>query len=189
MCEWPKKPLDKEYHDKEWGVPLHDDNKLFEFIVLDTFQAGLSWSTILNKRENFRKAFDDFNAKKISRYTEKKLEKLLLDEGIIRNKLKINATVSNAKHFLRLQKEYGTFNSYIWQFVDHKPLINKWKEQKEVPATNQYSDAMSKALYNEGFRFVGSTICYAFMQAAGMINDHLVSCPRYKEVNKAIASN
>jgi DNA-3-methyladenine glycosylase I len=182
MCEWPKKPLDKEYHDKEWGVPLHDDNKLFEFIVLDTFQAGLSWSTILHKRENFREAFENFNAKKIISFSASRIEKLMTNEGIIRNRLKINATVNNAKHFMRLQKEYGSFDKYIWRFTGHKPVINKWKAQHQVPATSAASDEMSKELYKEGFKFVGSTICYAFMQAAGMVNDHLVSCSRYQEV-------
>jgi DNA-3-methyladenine glycosylase I len=165
-----------KYHDKEWGIPVHDDQLLFEYMVLDTFQAGLSWSTILNKRDNFRKAFDNFDAKKIARYTEKKIQKLLQDEGIIRNRLKIYGTVNNAKLFLGLQKEFGSFDLYIWQFTNHRVINNKWKDQKQIPASTKESDTMSKDLYKRGFKFVGSTICYAFMQAAGMVNDHLVSC-------------
>ena len=182
-CNWPKKPLDIEYHDKEWGVPVHDDQKLFEFLVLDAFQAGLSWSTILNKRENFRKAFDQFDYKKVAKYNQAKIEELLSNEGIIRNKLKINATVGNAKAFIRVQEEFGTFDKYIWSFTGGKTKINSWKELKQIPAISKESDAMSKDLKKRGFKFVGSTICYAFMQAAGMINDHLVDCYRYKEVN------
>jgi len=175
-----------DYHDKEWGAPLHDDRKLFEFITLDAFQAGLSWSTIINKRENFRKAFDNFEAEKISKYGEAKIRKLLNDEGIIRNKLKIYATIENAKLFLKLRKEFGSFDKYIWQFTDGKTIINKWKSQKELPATSPESDAMSKDMKKRGFKFCGSTICYAFMQAAGMVNDHIVSCFRYKEINSKI---
>ena len=184
MCTWPKKPLDIEYHNTEWGVPLHDDDKLFEFIVLDTFQAGLSWSTILAKRENFRKAFDGFDAQRIARYKDAKLEKLMGDAGIIRNQLKIKATVGNAQSFLKLQKEHGSFDRYIWQFVNHTPVLNKRKADDTIPATSKESDAMSKDLYKHGFKFVGSTICYAFMQAAGLVNDHLVTCPRYNEIKK-----
>lgn len=169
------------YHDTEWGIPVHEDSLLFEYIMLDTFQAGLSWSTVLNKRENFRKAFDDFNYKKIARYTEKKIQKLLTDEGIIRNKLKVYGTVNNAQRFLEVQKELGTFDEYIWQFTGKKVIKNKWKNQKQIPARSEHSDAMSKDLYERGFKFVGSTICYAFMQAAGMVNDHLVGCHRYKK--------
>ncbi len=176
-CPWSlSSELMMHYHDTEWGIPVHDDQLLFEYIVLDTFQAGLSWSTILNKRENFRKAFDDFDYKKISRYTEKKIQKLLVDEGIIRNKLKIYGTVNNAKNFLAIQKEFGTFDKYIWQFTNYKVINNKWKDQKQVPATTEHSDAMSKDLYSRGFKFVGSTICYAFMQAAGIVNDHISIC-------------
>ncbi|MFC2152333.1 DNA-3-methyladenine glycosylase I [Bacteroidota bacterium] len=181
-CSWPKKPLDIEYHDTEWGVPVHDDKKFFEFLVLDTFQAGLSWSTILHKRENFRKAFDNFDYHKIAEYDQRKIDLLLQDAGIIRNKLKINATVSNAKAFIKVQNEFGSFNTYIWSFTGGKTIINKWKELKEIPATSKESDAMSKDLKKHGFKFVGSTICYAFMQGAGMINDHVVDCFRYKEI-------
>ncbi|MEI8278272.1 MAG: DNA-3-methyladenine glycosylase I [Bacteroidota bacterium] len=168
------------YHDDEWGVPVHDDKKLFEFMVLDAFQAGLSWKTILHKRENFRKAFSGFDVKKVSKYNDEKIEILLLDAGIVRNRLKVLATVNNAKLFLEVQKEFGSFDKYIWQFTGHKTLINKWKESKHVPPRTAESDAMSKDLKKRGFKFVGSTICYAFMQAAGMVNDHLTTCHRYK---------
>ena len=184
-CTWPStNPLMIEYHDKEWGVPLHDDRKLFEFIILDAFQAGLSWSTILNKRKNFEKAFDNFDVKKISKYTEKKFDALMNDAGIIRNRLKIQSTITNAKAFLLVQKEFGSFDEYIWQFTGGKTKINKWKSLKEMPARSAESEAMSKDLLKRGFKFVGSTICYAFMQAAGMVNDHIVSCTRYNEVQK-----
>jgi DNA-3-methyladenine glycosylase I len=173
-----------EYHDKEWGEPLHDDNKIFEFMVLDAFQAGLSWNTIINKRKNFEKAFDNFDPVKIAKYKESKIQKLLNDAGIIRNKMKIRATVNNAKIFLKIQKEFGTFDKYIWQFTGGKTLHNKWKTTKEVPAYSKKSDAMSKDLKARGFSFVGTTICYAFMQAAGMVNDHMTSCFRYKELKK-----
>ncbi len=171
-----------KYHDEEWGVPIHDDNKLFEFIVLDTFQAGLSWKTILHRRDGFRKAFDNFNIKKIAKYDEKKIQSLLKDEGIIRNKLKVYATVTNAQFFLATQKEFGSFDKYIWQFTGGKAIKNNWKDHKKTPAKTKESDAMSKDLYKRGFKFVGSTICYAFMQAAGMVNDHLHSCYRYNKV-------
>jgi len=181
-CPWSlSSELMIEYHDSEWGTPVHDDRLLFEYIVLDTFQAGLSWSTILNKRENFRKAFDNFDYKKIARYNEKKIQKLLTDAGIIRNKLKIYGTVNNAKRFQEVQKEFGTFDKYIWQFTGHKVINNNWKDQKRVPARTAQSDSMSKDLYSRGFKFVGSTICYAFMQAAGLVDDHIVSCHRYKK--------
>ncbi len=184
-CEWTgSNHLMIEYHDKEWGVPLHDDRKLFEFIILDAFQAGLSWNTIINKRKNFRKAFDNFDAKKISKYNEKKYESLMNDAGIIRNQLKIRATITNAKAFLEVQKEFGSFDKYIWQFTGGKTIVNKWKTLNELPAKTIESDAMSKDLQKRGFKFVGSTICYAFMQAAGMVNDHLVQCKRYKEVQR-----
>lgn len=176
-CDWcESSDLMRKYHDEEWGMPLHEDRKLFEFLVLDAFQAGLSWSTILNKRENFRKAFHNFDAKKISRYSEKDIKRLLNDAGIIRNKLKINAAVINAKKFLEIQEEFGTFDKYIWQFTGGKTVVNHWKELKEIPARTAHSDAMSKDLQKKGFKFVGSTICYAFMQASGMVNDHLVTC-------------
>jgi len=181
-CNWAGKPLDMEYHDTEWGVPVHDDHKLFEFLVLDAFQAGLSWSTILAKRENFRKAFDDFDYKKIVNYNQDKIDELLKNAGIIRNKLKIESTISNAKAFIKVQKEFGSFDKYIWSFTGGKTIVNSWKSMKEIPVTSKESDAMSKDLKNRGFKFVGSTICYAFMQAAGMVNDHLVSCFRYEEV-------
>lgn len=186
-CDWPSNnPLMIKYHDTEWGVPLHNDIKLFEYIVLDGFQAGLSWSTILNKRENFRKAFDNFDAEKISKYNDIKIHKLLNDKGIIRNKLKIYATIDNAKIFLKIRKEFGSFNEYIWQFTGGKTIINKWNSQKEVPATSKESDLMSKDMKKRGFRFCGSTICYAFMQAAGMVNDHIVTCFRYREINSKL---
>jgi DNA-3-methyladenine glycosylase I len=182
-CPWClSSPLMIEYHDIEWGVPVHDDAIHFEYIVLDSFQAGLSWSTILNKRENFRKAFDDFDAVKISRYTEKKVDRLLKDEGIIRNRLKILATISNAKAFLNVQKEFGSFDKYIWQFTDGKVISNKLRTHKNINARTSVSDKMSEDLYERGFKFVGSTICYAYMQAAGMVNDHLVSCHRHSKV-------
>ena len=179
-CSWAKKPLDIEYHDNEWGVPVHDDRKLFEFLVLDAFQAGLSWSTILKKRENFRTAFDNFNYKKIANYHQDKIDELLQNEGIIRNRLKINATIKNAKAFMKVRQEFGSFDKYIWSFVGGKTIVNKWKDLKEIPATSNESEAMSKDLKKRGFTFVGSTICYAFMQAAGMVNDHEINCFRYK---------
>ncbi len=179
-CPWSlSSELLMKYHDEEWGVPIHDDRKLFEFMVLDTFQAGLSWSTILNKRENFKKAFDNFQPEKIARYSDKKIQKLLNDEGIIRNKLKIHGTLNNAKNFIKIQKEYGSFDKFIWQFTGYKTIKNRWKDVKQIPSRTTHSDAMSEALYGKGFKFVGSTICYAFMQAVGMVNDHLVKCHRY----------
>ncbi len=179
-CPWSlSSELLMKYHDEEWGVPIHDDRKLFEFMVLDTFQAGLSWSTILNKRENFKKAFDNFQPEKIARYSDKKIQKLLNDEGIIRNKLKIHGTLNNAKNFIKIQKEYGSFDKFIWQFTGYKTIKNRWKDVKQIPSRTTHSDAMSEALYEKGFKFVGSTICYAFMQAVGMVNDHLVKCYRY----------
>jgi DNA-3-methyladenine glycosylase I len=182
-CEWPgNNPLMMKYHDEEWGVPLHDDLKIFEFMILDSFQAGLNWSIILNKRDNFRKAFDKFNPKKIAKYDQNKIDELMNNSGIIRNKLKIIATINNAMRFLEVQKQYGTFDSYIWSFVDHIPIINKWNSIKEIPAKSETSDRMSKDLIGKGFKFVGSTICYAFMQAAGMINDHIETCSRHNEV-------
>jgi DNA-3-methyladenine glycosylase I len=172
----------KKYHDEEWGVPVHDDGKLFEFIILDAFQAGLSWQIILNKRENFRRAFDDFDPEKIVQYDQGKIDILIKDEGIIRNKLKINSTVTNAKAFLEIQKEFGTFDKYIWSFVGGNTIVNSWEKMADVPTSTKESDAMSKDLKKRGFRFVGTTICYAFMQAAGMVNDHLISCFRYGEL-------
>ncbi len=181
-CSWAKKPLDIEYHDNEWGVPVHDDRKLFEFLVLDAFQAGLSWSTILKKRENFRKAFDNFDYIKIAKYNQSKIDELLQNAGIIRNKLKINGTVKNAKAFIKIQQEFGSFDKYIWSFVGGKTIVNKWENLKEIPATSKESEAMSKDLKKREFTFAGSTICYAFMQAAGMINDHEINCFRYKKL-------
>lgn len=184
-CTWPQgDALMELYHDTEWGVPLHDDDKLFEFMVLDAFQAGLSWKTILHKRRNFAQAFDQFKATKIAQYDKAKIELLLQDEGIVRNRLKIVATINNAKLFLEIKKEFGSFDKYIWQFVHQKPLINHWKESSEIPSRSMESDTMSKDLQKRGFKFVGTTICYAFMQAAGMVNDHVVGCHRYKQVMK-----
>jgi len=182
-CEWVwYDPLLTEYHDKEWGVPVHDDKRLFEFLVLDAFQAGLSWSIILRKRENFRRAFSDFDPLKIAKYKKSEIDRLLEDSGIIRNRLKIESTVSNANSFLNVQKEFGTFDKYIWQFVNYRTIRNRWNSIKELPAKTEGSDLMSKDLKKRGFRFVGSTICYAFMQAAGMVNDHVINCFRYKEL-------
>ena len=169
-----------EYHDKEWGVPVHDDNIHFEFLILEGAQAGLSWSTVLKKREGYRKAFSDFDPKKVSRFTEAKIEKILQDPGIVRNRLKVYSVVNNAKRFLEVQKEFGTFDNYIWQFVGGKPIVNKWKQTSQIPATSHISDAISKDLKKRGFNSVGSTIMYAHMQATGMVNDHLVSCFRHK---------
>ncbi|MDP4039446.1 MAG: DNA-3-methyladenine glycosylase I [Candidatus Pacearchaeota archaeon] len=184
-CQWPgKNKLMKEYHDKEWGIPLHNDGKLFEFLILDAFQAGLSWEIILNKREGFKKAFDNFDAKKISRYTEKDEARLKEDAGIIRNKLKIKATIINAQKFLEVQKEFGSFDKYIWQFTENKVIKNRFKYNSELPSKTAESDRMSLSLKERGFKFVGPTICYAFMQASGMVNDHSTDCFRYKEVQK-----
>jgi len=185
-CEWvPDDPLYRDYHDTEWGVPVHDDRKLFESLILDGMQAGLSWWTILRKRENFRKAFDDFDPRKVAEYDQKKVLSLLADEGIIRNRRKIEAAIQNAKAFLAVQKEFGSFDAYIWQFVGGKPKVNTWKTDKEIPAKTPESDALSKDLIDRGFKFVGSTICYALMQAIGMVNDHTVACFRYRELEKA----
>lgn len=182
-CDWPgSNELMIKYHDEEWGIPNHDDRKWFEYITLDAFQAGLSWAIVLNKRENFRNAFDNFDPIKISKYRQNKIDELIQDAGIIRNKLKINATVSNAKVFLNVQKEFGTFDNYIWKFVEGKPIINKWKTISELPASTSESDILSKDLKLQGFKFVGTTICYAFMQSAGMVNDHQMHCFRYKEI-------
>jgi DNA-3-methyladenine glycosylase I len=184
-CPWPgSNELMVGYHDEEWGVPLYDERKLFEFITLDAFQAGLSWSTILNKRENFRRAFDNFEPAAIAGYDEKKIAELMLDAGIIRNRLKIEATVNNARRFLEAQREFASFADYIWSFVGGRPIVNGWTDLRQIPVRNLESDAMSKDLKKRGFRFVGSTICYAFMQAAGLVNDHLASCFRYSELLK-----
>jgi DNA-3-methyladenine glycosylase I len=181
-CSWPSSPISIAYHDREWGVPLKDDRKLFEFLVLDAAQAGLSWEIILRKREGFRATFDNFDPEKIARYDDKKIKTLLADPGIIRNRLKIESAINNARAFLAVQKEFGSFARYIWQFVEGKPKINARRSLKDIPATSPESDAMSKALKKRGFRFVGSTICYAFMQAAGMVNDHSIDCFRYAEL-------
>ena len=178
-CEWcGNEPIYVEYHDTEWGMPVHDDRKLFEMLILEGAQAGLNWLTILKKRENYRKAFSNFDAKKIAKYDKAKVAKLLADSGIVRNRLKIAATIQNARAFLAVQKEFGSFDRYIWQFVGGQPKINKWKRLKEIPPKTAESDAMSKDLKKRGFSFVGSTICYAFMQAVGMVNDHVVTCFR-----------
>jgi len=182
-CSWcGTDPLYMAYHDNEWGVPVYDDAKLFEFLILETFQAGLSWITILRKRENFRKAFDNFDYQKISRYDEIKFDELIQNAGIIRNKLKIKATISNAQAFITIQKEFGSFNKYIWKFVNGKPIVNKYNNLQEIPAKTNLSDKLSKDLKKRGFKFVGSTVIYAHMQATGMVNDHIKNCFRYKEL-------
>jgi DNA-3-methyladenine glycosylase I len=173
-----------QYHDKEWGVPVHDDRMHFEFLLLEGAQAGLSWSMILKKRENYRKAFAGFDAAKVARFSTAKIEKLLLDPGIVRNRLKVNAAVNNARRFLEVQKEFGSFDKYIWRFVNGKPIVNKWNSIKEVPPTTKESDLLSKDLIKRGFKFVGSTVIYSHMQACGLVNDHLVECWRYKRVPK-----
>ncbi len=175
-CVWAKDDLNIEYHDNEWGIPQHDDKKLFEFLVLEGAQAGLSWSTILKRREGYRKAFSDFDPTTVSKYTSKHVEKLLDNQEIIRNRLKINSAINNAKHFLKIQKEFGSFDKYIWSFVNHKPIINNFKKLSDLPASTSISEKMSKDLRNHRFNFVGPTICYAFMQAVGMVNDHTVDC-------------
>lgn len=180
-CPWAKGEKDIYYHDTEWGVPSYNDDYIFEMLILEGFQAGLSWNTILHKRENFRKAFDNFNYKKIAKYDIEKIEALLKDKGIIRNKLKVNSAVTNAKAFMEVQKEFGSFSSYIWNFTGNKRIINKWTELSQVPATSELSDKISKDLKKRGFKFVGSTIIYSFLQALGIIDDHLVSCPFKRE--------
>lgn len=182
-CTWSgTDPLYILYHDREWGVPVHDDRRLFEMLILEGAQAGLSWITILRKRDHYREAFDNFEASKVARYDAKKIKTLLQNEGIVRNRLKITATVGNAKAFLAVQKEFGTFDHYIWQFVGGKPIVNRRRSLKEVPATTPESDAMSRDMKKRGFKFVGSTICYAFMQACGLVNDHVTVCFRYKQI-------
>lgn len=182
-CAWARSPLMTQYHDEEWGVPLHDDQQLFEFLVLEGAQAGLSWETVLKKRKHYRLAFDHFDAAAIAAYDQRKVEELLANVNIIRNRLKIAAAIQNAKAFLAVQQEYGSFAGYIWQFVGDQPRINNWNTLSELPARTTASDAMSKALKKRGFAFVGSTICYAFMQATGMVNDHTVDCFRYAQLN------
>lgn len=184
-CAWAPENdlLYTEYHDKEWGVPVHDDMKIFEFLVLESAQAGLSWATVLRKRENYRKAFDNFDPRKVALYSEEDVNRLLGDAGIIRNRQKINAAINNAKRFLEIQKEFGTFDAYIWGFVNGKPVKNKYKQLSELPAKTEISDIMSADLKKRGFKFIGSTICYAHMQATGMVNDHTMDCFRYNEVS------
>ena len=182
-CEWgTSSALYIEYHDMEWGVPVHDERKLFEFLILEGAQAGLSWSTILNKRQAYMQAFDNFEPAKVASYDVTKVQQLLTNSGIVRNRLKIQAAIQNARSYLAIQDQYGSFDTYIWQFVDGKPVQNSWKSLQEIPATTKESDAMSKELKKRGFTFVGSTICYAFMQAVGMVNDHIVDCFRWQEV-------
>jgi DNA-3-methyladenine glycosylase I len=181
-CPWARTDLSIPYHDREWGVPVHDDRLHFEFLILDGAQAGLSWETILRKRENYRKAFDGFDPRIVARYGARKVAALLKDPGIVRNRLKIQAAIGNAKAFLEVQREFGSFDAYVWCFVGGKPKVNRRRSLKEVPATTRESDALSRDLRTRGFRFAGSTICYAFMQAAGLVNDHLVTCPRHREL-------
>lgn len=178
-CPWAKTELEIRYHDEEWGRPLHDDNALFEMLILEGKQAGLRWLTILQKREDMREVFDGFDAEKIAQYNSEKIAELLTDARIIRNRAKVRALVNNAQQFLRIQKEYGSFDRYIWRFVQGQPIINIWDDPEQVPATDMYSDRMAKTLKQEGFQFVGSTTCYAFMQAVGMVNDHMTWCSRY----------
>ena len=184
-CTWAlSSPSEQQYHDLEWGVPVHDDRLLFEFLVLEGAQAGLSWVIVLNKRDNYRKAFDNFNVERVASYDDKKINALLANSGIVRNKLKINSAVTNAQAFLTVQREFGSFDSYIWQFVDGKPLHNAWESATDIPVSTQISNLMSKGLKKRGFKFVGNTICYAFMQATGMVNDHTVDCYRYAEIKR-----
>ena len=183
-CWWcGDDPLYQQYHDEEWGVPIYDGEQLFEMLNLEGAQAGLSWITILRKRENYRKAFDNFDAKKIARYSDKRIAKLLQNEGIVRNRLKVNAFVTNARLYIDMEKNGESFSEYLWSFVNGKPVINQWKKTADVPATTEESDMMSKSLKKRGFKFVGSTICYAFMQASGMVNDHTLDCFRHAELN------
>jgi len=184
-CEWAKTEAGISYHDTEWGVPLHDDRALFEFLILEGAQAGLSWSTILNKRAGYRRAFDNFDARRVARYDARKISQLLANAEIVRNTLKIHAAIGNAQEFLAVQKEFGSFDAYIWQFVGGGPIQNAWRSIREVPARTVESDAMSKDLAKRGFKFVGSTICYALMQATGMVNDHVVGCYRYREISQS----
>lgn len=183
-CSWVgNDPVYIEYHDREWGVPVYDDQRLFEMLILEGAQAGLSWITVLRKRQNYRQAFDQFDPEKIIKYDEHKVENLLKNQGIIRNRLKIESVIKNARAYLQVYAEFGTFSKYIWSFADTGPKINHWKNLKEIPASTQQSDIMSRDLKKRGFKFVGSTICYAYMQAIGMVNDHTIDCYRYKEIN------
>lgn len=184
-CPWANNdPLMIEYHDREWGVPVHDDSLLFEFLILEGAQAGLSWTTILKKRENYRLAFDNFDPEKVSKYNDQKIEELVENPGIVRNKLKIRSAIVNAKLLLKIQIEYGSFDNYVWKFVDGKPIQNKWKKMEDIPSSTLESENMSSDLKNRGFKFVGPTICYAFMQAVGIVNDHLIDCFRHSELDK-----
>jgi DNA-3-methyladenine glycosylase I len=183
-CRWPSNPLSIAYHDKEWGVPVHDDRTLFEFLILEGAQAGLSWDTVLKKRERYRQVFAKFDPRKVARFDRQKTKTLLKDPGIIRNRLKIASTITNAQAFLKIQKEFGSFDAYIWRFVNNRPLQNNWETHSGLPAKTKESDAMSKDLKKRGFRFVGSTICYAFMQAVGMVNDHATSCFRHRHLRR-----
>jgi DNA-3-methyladenine glycosylase I len=183
-CDWAQSALMIQYHDEEWGVPAHDDRTLFEFLMLEGAQAGLSWETILNKRENYRAAFDNFDPHKVARYDRRKLARLLKNPGIVRNRLKVASAVKNAQAFLRVQEEFGSFSDYVWRFVDGGPRLNQWKSLNQVPASTPESDALSKALKERGFNFVGSTICYAFMQGVGMVNDHVIQCFRHNAVER-----
>lgn len=183
-CEWATNALQIEYHDREWGVPVHDDRTLFEFLILEGAQAGLSWDTILKKRENYRKAFSRFNPRFVARYDHRKTSALLANPGIVRNRLKIKAAVRNARAFLDVQKEYGSFDAYVWKFVGGRPIVNRWRSLKQVPARNPAAEALSKDLRRRGFTFVGPTICYAFMQAVGMVNDHTLGCFRHAQVGR-----
>ena len=183
-CVWATREEFWDYHDKEWGVPVHDDQKHYEFLILEGAQAGLSWSTILNKRDGYRRLFADFDPAKVARFTPARIEKILQDPGIVRNRQKVDSTVSNAKHFLDLVAKEGSFDKFIWSFVGGKPIVNRWKETKQIPATSKESDALAKELKSRGFKFVGSTVMYAHMQATGLVNDHLVSCFRYKAVSR-----
>ncbi len=187
-CEWPRNELAIRYHDEEWGVPVHEDGKHFEFLMLEAAQAGLSWDTVLKKRENYRAAFAGFEPVRVAAFTEADVERLMNDSGIIRNRLKIKAAISNASHFLKIQDEFGSFSQYIWQFTDGKTIVNQWRSIAEAPATSKESDALSKDLKKRGFKFVGSTICYSHMQAAGLINDHITSCFRYRQLAAASPS-
>jgi DNA-3-methyladenine glycosylase I len=185
-CEWPKADaLMQAYHDTEWGVPVHDDRKQFEFLILEGAQAGLSWRTILNRREGYRRAYEGFDPQKVAAYGDRKVQALLADEGIIRNRLKVAASITNARAFLDVQRQFGAFSGYIWRFVDGKPRVNRWKSLKDLPSRSRESDALSKDLIGRGFKFVGSTIIYAHMQAAGLVNDHIVSCFRHKKLAKS----
>jgi DNA-3-methyladenine glycosylase I len=187
-CGWakPSNELYIDYHDQEWGVPVHDDQTLFEFLILESFQAGLSWEIVLKKRQNFREAFAEFSVEKVSKFGENKIQSLLTNKGIIRNKLKIHSAVNNAARFIEIQEEFGSFDNYIWRFVDGKPIVNKWQITDQLPANTELSDKLAKDLKQRGFKFMGSTVCYAHMQATGMVNDHLVSCFRYHEVQQIL---